>query len=139
MIWRLKNALQKYREIITYMIFGGLTTVVNYAVYLLIFHLFCGSATVSNAVAWAVSVLFAFFTNKPFVFQSHDWSLHTTGAEFVKFVGCRLASGLLETGVLLVTVDIMHWDGTWMKLLVSVFVVLINYVGSKLLFGKKSI
>lgn len=138
MLRRLKNALRKYREIVTYMIFGGLTTVVNYAVYLVIFHLFCSSATASNAVAWVVSVLFAFFTNKPFVFQSHDWSLRTTGAEFVKFIGCRVASGLLETGVLLVTVDIMHWDGTLMKLLVSVFVVLINYVGSKLLFHKKS-
>ncbi len=134
----LMDLWKKYRELICYMFFGAMTTVVNYAVYLPLYHYAHMRSAVSNIFAWIVSVLFAFFTNKPFVFQSHDWSLRTTGDELLKFIGCRLGSGLLETGILLVAVDLLHWNGTVWKILVSVLVVIINYVGSKLLFRKKA-
>ena len=95
------------------------------------------SATVSNAIAWVVAVAFAYLTNKPFVFRSYDWSMKTVVPELTKFVGCRVGSGAAETLILLLTVDILGWNGNIWKLITSVLVVVLNYVGSKLLVFKK--
>ena len=129
--------LKKYEEIISYLFFGGLTTVVNYAVYLPCYNLLGISGAVSNVIAWVFAVAFAFVTNKPFVFRSHDWSRKTLIPELTKFVSCRIASGAAESLILLVTVDILHWNGNLWKLLTSVLVVVLNYIGSKLLVFRK--
>ena len=133
MIQKLRSLIYKYWDILTYLVFGVLTTVVNYAVYLPVYN-FCGiSAAVSNIIAWVVAVIFAFLTNKPFVFHSHDWSAKTVVPELTKFVSCRIASGVLETVILFLAVDCMAWNGNLWKLLTQVLVIIINYVGSKLL------
>lgn len=137
MIEKINSLIQKYWDVITYLIFGVLTTVVNYLVYLPVYNLLGLSAAVSNAIAWVVAVAFAYLTNKPFVFKSHDWSAKTVIPELTKFVSCRVASGLMETLILLVTVDILHWNGNIWKLVTSVLVVILNYFGSKLLVFKK--
>ena len=137
-MWQtLKALLNKYWDVITYLFFGVLTTAVNYLVYLPVYNLLGLSAAVSNAIAWVVAVAFAFLTNKPFVFKSHDWSAQTVVPELTKFVSCRVASGVMETLILLLTVDILHWNGNVWKLLTSVLVVILNYFGSKLLVFKK--
>ena len=133
MIQKLRSLIHKYWDILTYLVFGVLTTVVNYAVYLPVYN-FCGiSAAVSNIIAWVVAVVFAFLTNKPFVFHSHDWSAKSVVPELTKFVSCRIASGVLETVILFLAVDCMAWNGNLWKLLTQVLVIIINYVGSKLL------
>ena len=133
-MWKKTSELiAKYQSILTYLVFGGLTTVVNYLVYLPCYNIIHLSATLSNVIAWAVAVVFAYLTNKPFVFKSKDWSYATVIPEFVKFVGCRIGSGLVETLIIFVTVDYLCWNGNLWKLLVSVIVVLLNYVGSKLI------
>lgn len=137
-MWQtLKSLLNKYWDVITYLFFGVLTTAVNYLVYLPVYNLLGLSAAVSNAIAWVVAVAFAFLTNKPFVFKSHDWSAQTVVPELTKFVSCRVASGVMETLILLLTVDMLHWNGNVWKLLTSVLVVILNYFGSKLLVFKK--
>lgn len=137
MVEKIKKLITKHWDILSYLFFGGLTTVVNYIVYIPCFNWLDLSASVSNAVAWVAAVAFAFLTNKPFVFKSHDWSLKVAGPELVKFVGSRLASGVLETVFLLVTVDMLGWDGNWMKIITSVLVVILNYVSSKLVVFRK--
>ena len=137
MVQKIKNLVQKHWDIISYLFFGGLTTVVNYIVYLPCYNLFALSAAVSNAIAWAVAVAFAYLTNKPFVFRSHDWSLKTVVPELTKFVTCRIGSGLLETGILFLCVDLLQWNGNVWKLVTSVLVVILNYAASKLLVFKK--
>lgn len=134
---KLKAFITKYWEILSYLIFGVLTTVVNYLVYLPVYNLLGWSAAFSNVIAWAVAVIFAYLTNKPFVFRSHDWSARTVIPELSKFVGCRVASGAAETLILLVAVDILHWNGNLWKLLTSVLVVILNYIASKLLVFRK--
>lgn len=131
------NGLRKYGEILVYLIFGVMTTVVNYIVYLPCYNMLGLSASFSNVIAWAVAVIFAFLTNKPFVFQSHDWSAGTVLPELMKFVGTRLGSGGAETVLLLLTVDILGWNGNVWKLLTSVLVVILNYIGSKVLVFRK--
>ena len=135
---KLRALLERYYDVISYLFFGGLTTVVNYLVYLPCYNWWGISSSVSNMIAWVAAVAFAFLTNKPFVFKSHDWSAKVVWPELTKFVGCRIGSGILETLFLLVAVDILHWNGNWMKLITSVLVVILNYFGSKfLVFAKK--
>lgn len=136
MLQKLKSLARSHWDIVTYLFFGVLTTVVNYLVYLPVYNLLHLSAAFSNAIAWVAAVAFAYLTNKPFVFKSHDWSRQTVIPELTKFVSCRLASGILETAILFVTVDLLHWNGNIWKLVVSVLVVVLNYVASKLLVFK---
>lgn len=137
MISKIRALIVKYWDIVSYLFFGVLTTVVNYLVYLPLYNGLGMSATVSNAIAWVVAVAFAYLTNKPFVFKSYDWSMKTVIPELAKFVGCRIGSGAMETLILLLTVDILGWNGNVWKLLTSVLVVILNYIGSKLLVFRK--
>ena len=133
----MKKLLQKYADVLSYLFFGVLTTAVNYAVYLPCYNILGWPASNSNVVAWVVAVAFAYLTNKPFVFKSHDWSWDVVWPELCKFVGCRLGSGILETLILLLTVDYLAWDGNWMKVITAVIVVILNYFGSKFLVFNK--
>ena len=137
MVEKLRSLIKKYWDVLSYLFFGVLTTVVNYMIYLPVYN-FCGiSAAVSNMIAWVGAVIFAFLTNKPFVFHSHDWSAKTVVPELTKFVSCRIASGVLETVILFLAVDCMNWNGNIWKLVTQVLVIIINYVGSKLLVFRK--
>lgn len=134
---KIRNLIKKYYDVLAYLVFGVLTTVVNYLVYLPCYNLLEMSAAVSNVIAWVVAVAFAYLTNKPFVFRSHDWSAKTVVPELTKFVGSRIASGALETGIIFLTVDLLAWNGNVMKLVTSVIVVVLNYIASKLLVFRK--
>lgn len=135
---KLKALFEKYYDLITYVFFGGLTTVVNYLVYLPCYNILGLNASFSNVISWVVAVAFAFLTNKPFVFRSHDWSAKVVWPELVKFVGCRIGSGAMETAILFLTVDVLGWNGNVWKLITSVLVVILNYVASKLIVFRKS-
>ena len=128
-----KSLILQYYDVLTYLIFGVLTTAVNYLVYLPCHNWLRLSAGVSNVIAWVVAVAFAFLTNKPFVFKSRDWSAKVLFPELMGFVGCRIGSGFLETLILFVAVDCFHEDGNWVKLIASILVIVLNYFGSKLL------
>lgn len=99
--------------------------------------------TLSNAIAWIIAVLFAFVTNKIFVFESKDKSLATILKEGVSFIGSRAATGALE--ILLPTLlfkfglnqSFLGIDGFWAKAFVSVLVIILNYVFSKLIVFRK--
>lgn len=133
----IKMLFTKHKDKITYLFFGGLTTVVNYLVYFPCYNWANISATISTVIAWVVAVAAAFLTNKPFVFESHDWSFKTVWPELTKFVGCRIASGIMEIAIIALTVDLLHWNGNVMKILVSILVVILNYFGSKLFVFKE--
>lgn len=136
MVQKIKDLMTKHWDIISYLFFGVLTTIVNYVVYLPFYNLWGMSAVVSNGIAWVVAVAFAYLTNKPFVFRSHDWSAKTVIPELSKFVSCRIGSGLAETVILFLAVDLMGWNGNIWKLLTNVLVVILNYIGSKFLVFK---
>lgn len=137
MVKKIRGLIVKYWDVLTYLVFGVLTTVVNYIVYLPAYNLLGLSASVSNVLSWVTAVAFAYLTNKPFVFRSHDWSAKTVIPELTKFVSCRVASGAAETLILLLTVDILGWNGNLWKLFTQVLVVVLNYFASKLVVFKK--
>ena len=134
---KILELLRKYQDILAYLVFGVLTTLVDFLVYFPLTNMLSMNATLANAIAWAASVSFAFVTNKPFVFKSHDWSAQVLLPELSKFIGTRLGSGALETAMIFLLVDCLSLDGNIVKIAVSVLVVIINYVGSKLLVFRK--
>lgn len=135
---RIRALFIKHRDVIIYLIFGGLTTLVNFLIYFPLYNWVETSGTLSNVIAWSVAVVFAFFTNKPFVFKSYDWSSKTVVPEFAKFISCRIGSGLMETAAIWVFVDLLMWNGNGVKVIVSVLVVILNYISSKWLVFKGS-
>ena len=137
MISKIRALIEKYWDIFSYLFFGVCTTVVNYLIYIPCYNILGMSASVSNVIAWVAAVAFAYLTNKPFVFKSHDWSAQTVIPELTKFIGCRVGSGAAETVILLLTVDLLGWNGNIWKLATQVMVVVLNYIGSKLLVFKK--
>jgi putative flippase GtrA len=135
----IKALFLRHKDIILYLIFGVLTTVVNYLVYLPCYNYLELSSVTSNCIAWCVAVAFAFLTNKPIVFRSHDWSAKTLLPELGKFVSCRVATGVMETLILFVAVDLAHLDGNILKIFTNIAVIILNYLGSRIIvFCKKS-
>ena len=134
---KLRGFIEKYWDILSYLFFGGLTTVVSFLSYELFYYVSGFSAAVSNGLSWVLAVAFAYLTNQPFVFKSNDWSMKTVLPEVWKFVGCRIGSGLLETAFMALTVDLWGFSSLWMKVIASVMVVILNYIGSKLLVFRK--
>ena len=137
MIQKIRDLVIKYWDIVSYLFFGVCTTIVNYLIYIPCYNFLEMSATVSNMIAWVVAVAFAYLTNKPFVFKSNDWSAKTVVPELTKFVGCRVGSGAAETLILLLAVDLLGWNGNIWKLITQIMVVVLNYIGSKLLVFRK--
>ena len=138
MLSKIKMLLKKYNRLLSYLFFGALTTLVNYVVYFPLYNRLNLSAGFSNIISWFVSVLFAYFTNKSFVFKSNNWSLKAALPELSKFFGCRFGSGLLETLLIWVCVDLLSWNGNLFKLIVSILVVILNYISSRWVVFKQS-
>lgn len=134
----IRKLITRYWDVVIYLLFGALTTLVNFLVYFPLYNWLRWSAFASNAIAWAVAVFFAFVTNKPFVFKSNDWSMHTLLPEISKFIGCRVGSGFLETAMIFLLVDVLLWNGNIIKIAVSVIVVILNYIGSKWVVFRKN-
>lgn len=137
MIQKIRSLIIKYWDIISYLFFGVCTTAVTFVVYIPCYNMLGMSATLSNIISWVVAVAFAYLTNKTFVFRSKDWSSQTLIPELLKFIGCRVGSGAAETLILLVAVDLLGWNGIFWKIMTQVMVVVLNYIGSKLLVFRK--
>lgn len=123
---------KKHREGLLYLVFGGLTTVVNYLVYAAAcFLLPEQGTTLPNLIAWVLSVAFAYVTNRIWVFQSRAHGLAEGLREISAFVGARVFTLVLETLVLWVLVDWMGLPNLPIKLAANVLVIVLNYVLSK--------
>lgn len=125
---------KKMKMLVLYLIFGVGTTLVN----LLLFHLFYyqleWGTVVSNVISWVGAVLFAFITNKWFVFESKSWNLKLVATELIGFFGARVITGLIDLGLMYLLVDLLSREAMTMKLLVNVIVIILNYVASKVIF-----
>lgn len=129
---KLIELYQKYRELIDYIIFGGLTTVVNIVAFYILDTLLGWSYLIANAVAIIISILFAYVTNKLFVFRTDNLNFKENVLEFLRFIGFRLVSGLADMGAMWILVDLLTVDTNISKLLTQFIVVVLNYLFSKL-------
>lgn len=123
-------------EIFIYLFFGGLTTVVNFVAFFIARDLLHLSLVPSNTISWLIAVLFAFVTNKTWVFHSKTETAGELAIEFGKFLFYRLLSYVIDMGMMLLLVNIVHLGDFWAKLITQVFVVIANYLFSKLFIFK---
>lgn len=133
----IKSLYQKYKAVILYLFFGGCTTLVNILCYYLFYHKLGVSNLAGTIIAWAVSVLFAYITNRTFVFESRSAGIKAVLLELVTFFGCRLATGVMDAVIMVIAVDHMHWNSLLWKVISNVLVIILNYIASKFWIFKK--
>ena len=133
----LKELWAKYKDLIPYGIFGVLTTAVNVAVYALCARIFGLSTVVSTVIAWVAAVLFAYITNRKWVFHSTATGMAAILKEIASFFICRLLTGILDVGIMKLFVDILGFNDVIVKIASNIIVIILNYVASKLVIFKK--
>lgn len=131
------DILKKYRESIMYLVFGGLTVGVNIATYIGLTRIIELNYMVANIIAWIVAVIFAYITNKFFVFESNNTEIKFLIKEFTSFVSCRLLSGVMEMILMYVMIDMMGINDFITKIFTNILVIVLNYVLSKVIIFKK--
>ncbi len=134
----MKELIKKYKSIISYLFFGVCTTLVNIVVYYLCAHSVGMTTVISTVIAWIASVLFAFITNKLYVFESKSFEKKLLLREGISFFGCRLATGILDLVIMYISVDLLDMQDIFMKILSNVLVIVLNYICSKLVIFKKA-
>lgn len=155
MMSKIKDLFIKYKEIITYVIFGVLTTVVSWGSYTVFVEVLSMKVFVGNLLSWICAIVFAYVTNKLWVFESKSWKLSVIGKEIVTFVASRGITGVIEIlcvpllaktgfdnifyGILEkmnISIGILFTDGIYSKIFLSVVVVILNYFFSKFIIFK---
>ena len=136
MVEKIKDLIIKYREIIVYVFFGGLTTVVSWGSYFLL-RLVNVDYQLAQWISWAAAVAFAFIVNKLFVFRDRDMTAAGLFRQIWQFVSVRIASGVLEWLLMLLFVELINISDGISKIVVSVVTVIVNYIASKLLIFRK--
>jgi putative flippase GtrA len=120
-----------------YAIFGVLTTIINLVTYYVLYDKIHIANVISTALAWFISVIFAFITNKLFVFDSKSMEVKKVLYELVTFFTCRITTGLIDLVIMYIAVDLNHWNEMIWKLMSNIIVIILNYVASKLIIFKK--
>ena len=133
----MKNILLKYKEQISYLFFGVLTTILNMFLFWILADKMKLPASVANIPATIICIIFAYITNKLFVFESKDTNKKETLKEFIKFVSGRLGTMLIGELIILIGADILHFPNMYVKLFEQGFQVVGNYLISKLFVFKK--
>lgn len=133
----MKKLIVKYRHLILYGIFGILTTLVNIAAYWVCTRLFHMPTVPATVTAWVAAVLFAYFTNRKWVFESGAKGAREIIAECAKFFALRAATGVLDIIIMYVSVDVLGWNDVLMKVVSNIVVILLNYIASRFVIFKK--
>lgn len=132
------SLFKKYKEVISYSFFGVLTTLINIIIYFILTRIYQIDYIVSTVIAWAISVLFAYITNKIFVFESKELGIYTIIRELGIFIVYRLLSGGIDIIIMYIAVDCLSFPDGVVKIISNIIVILINYVASKLVIFKKA-
>lgn len=135
----MKEIIKRNRKIISYLIIGVLTTIVSLISYYLLTITILSpnnplELTIANIISWIISVLFAYITNRKYVFQSKDKNILK---EASKFTLSRVTTLIIDILLMFIFVSILHFNDKIIKLLVQIIIIILNYIFSKLLVFKK--
>lgn len=133
----IKRLFDKYKDVIPYAVFGVLTTLVNVVSYWFFNRIIGWSVMVCTGAAWFLAVLFAYVTNRKWVFHSTAGTGKEIAKEMVSFFVCRISTGLIDWLSMFVLVEKLGMNDLVIKVLANVFVILTNYVASKFLIFRK--
>ena len=136
MIKTIKELLIKYKEIISYLFFGVLTTAVDFVSYYTLTRFLHLEEGFSNVLAQFIAILFAYITNKLFVFEDKTNDFKSLIIQFGKFFSLRLVTLVLNSVMFIVMIDKLRVNDIVTKVIVSVIVIILNYVFSKLIVFK---
>ncbi len=135
----LKKLYNKYKDVIPYLFFGVCTTVINVVVYWLMAHPFGMGTTISTLIAWLVAVIFAYVTNRKWVFHSKAKGRKEILEEIGSFFACRIGTGIVDWVIMLLFVDLIGFNDVIIKFLANVIVIILNYIASKfIIFNTKN-
>lgn len=137
MLKKIKELMVKYKQVIMYLIFGVLTTIINILSYELFVRVFNTNYLISTIIAWIISVCFAYITNKIWVFESNTKNKLSLFKEIFNFFKYRILSCIIDLIIMYVLVGILKVNDSISKILSNVVVVIINYVFSKFIIFKK--
>lgn len=124
---------KKYEEIINYLIFGVLSTLVSIVSYTIFTRLFNINYNISNILSWILAVTFAFITNKNYVFKSKNTNYLK---DLIKFFTSRVSTLIIEIIVMYLLVDILDLNDLFSKIITQFIVIVLNYILSKLFVFK---
>ena len=133
----LEAIIEKYSDFILYMIFGALATAINTAGYWLLYSILGIPNLLSTALALTITIIFAFFTNKMFVYKSKSWEIAVLIKESSGFLICRALTGIFDMLFMLIAVDVLALFPVLMKLIAALLVGLMNYLAGKFLIFKR--
>lgn len=134
---RITQLLKKYKAFTAYVIFGVMTTCVNIASYYLCYDILTIGNVTSTIIAWILATVFAFITNKLWVFESRARTVGAILYELITFYICRIATGVLDVLIMWLAVDIMAQNAIAWKIVSNIVVIVLNYIASKLVIFKK--
>lgn len=134
----IKNIYQKYKELINYLFFGVLTTVVSLVTYYLLVYTILDpnnsiELQIANIISWITCVTFAYITNRIYVFDSKNKNILT---EMVKFYSSRLTTLFLDMLFMYIFVTKFNFNDKIIKIIVQIIIIILNYILSKLLVFK---
>jgi len=127
---------QKYKSVIAYLFWGVVTTIINIGVFMIWIH-FGENYQVGNVVAWILTVLVAYFSNKFWVFGSSYQGLKAMISEMLSFFFFRGITLIMDIAITYVGISLLNWDSFLVKVLDNIIVVISNYVFSKLYIFKQ--
>ena len=135
----IKQTYIKYKEIINYLIFGILTTFISLITYYLLIITILNpnnpiELQISNIISWIFSVTFAYITNKKYVFNSNEKKIKK---EILKFYTSRLSTLFIDIILMFIFVTILKLNDKIIKIIVSIIIIILNYILSKLIVFKK--
>ena len=134
---KLADIYRKHKEGMRYLVFGALSTVINIIVFAICSKMANLSTTISNIIAWIIAVLFAYVTNKLYVFDSKTVKLKDLAREIFSFFSARIATLVIETAFLWVVIDKLGFNDILMKIISNIIVIILNYIFSKIFIFKK--
>lgn len=129
---------RKHEEGINYLIFGFLAFVLNYILYFIFADAIALHYMAATVLSWVLTVVFAYWTNRTFVFKSQNKETGAVWKEFISFIGARVATEVLEVVLMYVLVDMASINDKISKLVCQTIVILANYVLSKIWIFKKA-
>ena len=136
----IKNLYIKYKEIINYLIFGVLTTVVSLVTYYLLVYTILNpnkpiQLQIANIISWITCVTFAYITNRKYVFNSKDKNIIK---EIIKFYSSRLSTLFIDMLIMFIFVTKLDFNDKIIKIIVQIVIIILNYILSKLLVFKNN-
>ncbi len=128
--------LKFLKQLFLYGVFGVLTTVLNIFLYWFCTRVLSFSVVPATIIAWFLALLFAYYTNKKFVFESKVATVNAIFQEAAKFFLCRLATGVLDVIIMYIFADLVGLNDVFIKTVSNIIVIILNYAGSKIFVFK---